>query len=78
MLQKKDVLNLEGKVAVITGSASGIGLGTAELLSAYGAKVAMVDINPKGEEEAERIRKAGRTALLPPLTLCQSPYIRCL
>jgi NAD(P)-dependent dehydrogenase (short-subunit alcohol dehydrogenase family) len=62
MLQKKDVLSLEGKVAVITGSASGIGLGAAQLLSAYGAKVAMVDISPKGEEEAENIRKAGRTA----------------
>lgn len=62
MLQKKDALNLEGKVAVITGAASGIGLGTAQLLSAYGAKVAMVDLNPKGQEEAEKICKEGRVA----------------
>lgn len=62
MLQKKDVLSLEGKVAVISGAASGIGLATAQLLSAYGAKVAMLDVNPKGEEEAERIRQEGRTA----------------
>ncbi len=63
MLQKKEVLSLEGKVAVITGAASGIGLGTAQLLSAYGAKVAMLDVNEKGEEEAQKIREAGRTAL---------------
>jgi len=62
MLQSKDVLNLEGKVAVITGAASGIGLGTAQLLSAYGAKVAMFDMNPNGEAEAQAIRAAGRSA----------------
>lgn len=44
MLVKKDPLNLTGKVAVITGGSSGIGLGVCELLSAYGAKIAMVDI----------------------------------
>lgn len=60
MLQKKDVLNLTGKVAVITGAGSGIGLGVAELLSAYGASVAMVDISPKGEASAQRLREAGR------------------
>lgn len=63
MLQKKDALNLSGKVAVVTGGASGIGLATAELLSAYGAAVAMLDVNvKKGEEQAELLRQAGRQA----------------
>ena len=62
MLQKKDPLNLTGKVAVITGGSSGIGLGVCELLSAYGAKIAMVDISPKGEEKAKELRDAGREA----------------
>lgn len=62
MLQKKDILSLEGKVAVISGAASGIGLGTAQLLSAYGAKVAMIDVNEKGKEEAREFNEAGRVA----------------
>ena len=62
MLVKKDPLNLTGKVAVITGGSSGIGLGVCELLSAYGAKIAMVDISPKGEEKAQELRDAGRDA----------------
>lgn len=60
MLEKKDPLNLTGKVAVITGGSSGIGLGVVELLSAYGANVAMVDVSPKGEEKAKELRDAGR------------------
>ncbi|WP_432406266.1 SDR family NAD(P)-dependent oxidoreductase [Wukongibacter sp. M2B1] len=62
MLERKDFLSLDGKVAVITGAASGIGLGTAQLLAAYGAAVAMLDVNPRGKEEAEKIREAGKMA----------------
>ena len=62
MLQKKDPLNLTGKVAVITGGGSGIGLGVAQLLSAYGAAVAIVDVSDKAEEKAQELRDAGRQA----------------
>ena len=54
-----NLISLHGKTALITGAASGLGLGTAELLSAHGAKVAMIDINPNGEREAERLRELG-------------------
>jgi len=36
---------LEGKVAIVTGAASGIGRGTAELLLQNGAKVVVADMN---------------------------------
>lgn len=60
MLEKRDPLSLVGKVAVITGGASGIGLGAAQLLSAYGASIAMVDVNPNGAKEAQLMCDAGR------------------
>ncbi|MDU6113322.1 MAG: SDR family oxidoreductase [Paeniclostridium sordellii] len=62
MLNKKDVLNLSDRVAVISGAASGIGLATAKLLSAYGAKVMMLDVNEVGQVEAEKLRNQGRDA----------------
>ena len=62
MIQKSDPLNLTGKVAVITGAGSGIGLGVAQMLSAYGASVAIVDVSPKSEAAAQELRDAGRNA----------------
>lgn len=46
--------DLDGKVAVVTGAARGIGLGCAECLSAAGATVVIADINvEKARESAE-------------------------
>ena len=45
-------MDLENKVAFITGGASGLGLATAENFIAAGAKVCVFDLNAKNAESA--------------------------
>ena len=44
-------MNIEGKVAVITGGASGLGRATAENFIAKGGKVAVLDLNKDMAEQ---------------------------
>ncbi|MBN9251166.1 MAG: SDR family NAD(P)-dependent oxidoreductase, partial [Mesorhizobium sp.] len=43
-------MRLKGKVAIITGAASGFGEGMARRFAEEGAKVAVADLNAKGAE----------------------------
>ncbi|WP_105972077.1 SDR family NAD(P)-dependent oxidoreductase [Streptomyces geranii] len=57
-------MTLQGKVAVVTGGARGIGRGIATVLAAKGAAVAVWDLNVEGAEETVAlIAKEGGTAI---------------
>jgi 3-hydroxybutyrate dehydrogenase len=57
-------MRLENKVAIITGSASGIGKAIAEKYAQEGAKVVIADLDLKDAElEAEAIKKKGQQAM---------------
>jgi NAD(P)-dependent dehydrogenase (short-subunit alcohol dehydrogenase family) len=58
------VKSLEGKVALITGGASGIGRTTAEFYAREGARVLVSDVDQEGgKETAHRIESSGGQAL---------------
>jgi NAD(P)-dependent dehydrogenase (short-subunit alcohol dehydrogenase family) len=56
--------NLRGKVAVITGGASGIGFATAEALAREGTKLVLADVEEKAlEAAAAQLRASGAEAI---------------
>ena len=69
-----DVLNLAGRVALVTGAARGIGAATALALAEAGARVALVDRDGEGiERTADAIGRAGSDALAIPADVTDAP-----
>ncbi|MGB9677658.1 MAG: SDR family NAD(P)-dependent oxidoreductase [Candidatus Ratteibacteria bacterium] len=63
-MEVKELFNLKGENAIVTGAAQGLGEEMAFALAEVGANVAIVDINQKkGEKVAERIKDMGRESI---------------
>src|SRR6516225_1877397 len=70
---------LDGKVAVITGAASGIGRGTALCLAREGAAVVVADLNSQGGEQViGEIAAAGGRAVFQHTDVSSEPDIKAL
>ncbi|MCZ6678851.1 MAG: SDR family NAD(P)-dependent oxidoreductase, partial [Candidatus Poribacteria bacterium] len=56
-------MRFQGKSAIVTGGASGIGAATAKLFAAEGASVVIADVNPAGEAIAQQLCAQGQKAV---------------
>ena len=64
MPERLDILNLEGRVALVTGAGQGVGAATVRYLAGYGAKVVVNDFFPqRAEEVASSITADGGKAI---------------
>jgi len=73
------MLNLEGKVAIVTGAALGMGAATAKLFAAAGAKVVVGDMNRgQGEEVVAAIAAAGGTAFFQEVNVARAADVQAL
>ena len=64
---------LQGKVAIVTGGAGGIGRASARLFAAHGAQVVALDVNAAGAEETvSEIGAAGGAAMAVPADMSRA------
>jgi NAD(P)-dependent dehydrogenase (short-subunit alcohol dehydrogenase family) len=70
--EKAAVQSLTGKIALITGAASGIGRAAALLFAREGAAVAIADVNQSGQAVAEEIIRSGGHAFFESADMTQA------
>ena len=64
MTEVKNIFDLSGKVAIITGGGSGLGRLFCEALAEFGADISLCDIDEKGAKEtSDLLKKFGKRAL---------------
>lgn len=69
-------MQLDGKIALITGGSSGIGRETAVLFAQHGASLAIADLNPDGgQDTVQLIREAGGTAVFIQTDVAQAAQV---
>lgn len=69
--------NMEGKVAIVTGASSGIGLHTARLFAENGASVVLADLDETaGKEAVQAIEGAGGSALFVKTNVSESAQVK--
>jgi NAD(P)-dependent dehydrogenase (short-subunit alcohol dehydrogenase family) len=72
-------MRLANKVAIITGSAGGMGRVAAELFAQEGASVVVTDLNAQaGEEAVQSIRQAGGTAIFIQANVAKEAEVKTL
>jgi NAD(P)-dependent dehydrogenase (short-subunit alcohol dehydrogenase family) len=70
---------LEGKIALITGSGSGIGRGAATVFARHGARLVLSDIDVEsGEATAAEVRRAGGEAVFIKVDVAQASEVEAL
>lgn len=71
--------NLQGRLAVVTGGAQGIGLACATALAEAGARIVVADmVADRAEEAAKQLRDAGHTATPATLDVTNSAAVEAL
>ncbi|KAA9001101.1 3-oxoacyl-ACP reductase FabG [Affinibrenneria salicis] len=71
-------MKLTNKVAIVTGSARGIGQSIAQVLAREGARVVISDLDSGGESCAAQLREAGSQAIFIPCNIAERDQVNTL